>query len=89
MERDIDPKVLHAAVARRFHERFNVHADETRVARDEVRQALVEADRAMAFANSDAERLDISKRTVMLAQRYRLLGGEIGDVPGHEGKVWK
>jgi hypothetical protein len=43
----------------------------------------------MAFANSDAERLDISKRTVMLAQRYRLLGGEIGDVPGHEGKVWK
>jgi hypothetical protein len=84
-----DRRIAHAAVVRRFHERFDVHADESRVAREEVRAALVEADRAMAAATTDAERLDVSKRTVMLAQRYRLLGGEIGDVPNHEGRTWK
>ena len=59
-----------------------MHPAESKAERDKVRLALVEADKAMAAATTDSERLDISKRTVMLAQRYRLLGGEIGDVPG-------
>jgi hypothetical protein len=66
-----------------------MHKDETRVEREALRTALVEADAAMAAATDDAKKLDISKRTVLLAQRYKLLGGEIGDVPGHEGRVWK
>jgi hypothetical protein len=66
-----------------------MHPAESKAERDKVRLALVEADKAMAAATTDSERLDISKRTVMLAQRYRLLGGEIGDVPGHEGMRWK
>jgi hypothetical protein len=66
-----------------------MHASESADERESLRLALVEADRAMAAATTDAERLDVSKRTVMLAQRYRLLGGEIGDVPNHEGRVWK
>jgi hypothetical protein len=68
---------------------MKLHPDETRVQRETVRAALVEADKAMAAATDDAARLDISKRTVALAQRYRLLGGEISDVPGHENMRWK
>jgi hypothetical protein len=64
-----------------------MHPDESREGRARVRLALIEADKALAAATTDAERNDVSRRTVALAQRFRLLGGEIGDVPGHEGKV--
>jgi hypothetical protein len=66
-----------------------MHASESADERESLRLALVEADRAMAAATTDAERLDISKRGLLLMQRYRLLGGEVGDIPGHEGRTWK
>jgi hypothetical protein len=66
-----------------------MHPDETKIERETVRTALAEADKAMAAATDDAARLDISKRTVMLAQRYKLLGGDLHELEGHAGKKWK
>jgi hypothetical protein len=66
-----------------------MHADETRVEREKVRLALIEAQAAQDAATDDAQRLDCSKRIVMLAQRYRLLGADLNTLPGHEGKRWK
>jgi hypothetical protein len=65
-----------------------MHPDEARVERDKVRTALAEADKAMAAATDDAAKLDISKRTVMLAQRYKLLGGDLHELEGHKGQRW-
>jgi hypothetical protein len=65
-----------------------MHADETRVERERLRLALIEADKQMALAKNDAEKNDVGRRTVALASRYKLAGGHIEDIPGHEGKRW-
>jgi hypothetical protein len=86
----IDPKVLHAAVARRYIEGTRrVHPAENVDERNRLRLALIEADKAMSKATTREERLDISRRTVALASRYKLCGGVLADIPGHEGKRWK
>jgi hypothetical protein len=60
-------------------------ADERRA----LAKALAETRRAFFAAEDDAERLDISRRSVRLAQRFKLIGGHIEDVPGHEHMRWK
>jgi hypothetical protein len=66
-----------------------MHPDETRVERDNLRQALVEGQKAQDAATTDHEREHHGRRMTALMQRYRLLGGELSALPGHENRRWK
>jgi hypothetical protein len=87
---DEDQRIARIQHLRRITENRKepVHPDESRQAREELRLALIEADKAMAMAKNDAEKNDIGRRTVALASRFKLAGGHIEDIPGHEGKRW-
>jgi hypothetical protein len=72
----------------RHAEWVKLHKDEARVEHEKVRTALAEANKALAAATDDAAKLDISRRTVMLAQRFKLLGGDLHELEGHAGQRW-
>jgi hypothetical protein len=66
-----------------------MHPAETIEERQALVRALAEVKRAYDAATDDAQRLDISKRSVNLAQRFKKIGGHIEAVPGHESMRWK
>jgi hypothetical protein len=49
---------------------------------------LIAAQIAQDRAITPEEKADVGRRIVTLAQKYKLLGGELSDIPGHEQHRW-
>ena len=86
---NIDTKrMAHLRAILAEYERVKLHPAESADERKSLRAALIAAQAAQDRATTDAEREDVGRRIVKLAQRYKLVGGNLNELPGHEQHQW-
>jgi hypothetical protein len=76
------------AILRQYERVKTLHPAESADERKHLRQALIAAQAQHDASTDDEERLDVSKRILVLAQRFKLVGGNLNDIPGHEQHRW-
>ena len=65
-----------------------MHPDETQIERLFLRKSIREAQRQQDAATTDVEREDHGRRLVTLMQKFRLAGGDLHTLEGHEQRRW-
>jgi hypothetical protein len=76
------------AILRRYERVKTLHPAEAKDERESLKKALIAAQAQHDASTDDEERLDVSKRILVLAQRFKLVGGNLNDIPGHEEHRW-